>query len=111
REERRHRGRHARPANCDPARPHEREGPGEDRAGPDDTRAARQVDLVLAHADPAWASRVHRAAAEVRDLCNKPVVSELESMMQRCRFRGEALSGTAFPATPNRQPATPLPEP
>src|SRR5216117_3497681 len=80
REERRHRGRHPRSAACDAARPDETAGPGEDRTGPDDTRAARQVDLVLAHADPPWASGVHRAAAEVRDLCNKPVVSEFAGM-------------------------------
>src|SRR5207247_9601369 len=44
------------------------------------TPAARQVDLVLAHADPARASRVHRAAAEMRRVRDQPVVSELAGM-------------------------------
>src|SRR5207247_8730982 len=82
REERRHRGRHPRSAARDAARPDETEGPGEDRTGPDDTRAARQVDLVLAHADPTRASRVHRAAAEMRGVRNQPAVSEVAGLMR-----------------------------
>src|SRR2546429_8239079 len=69
-----------------PARPHPGEGSREDRAGPHGARAARPVDLVLAHADPARAARVHRTPAEVRDLCGEPLVSELKSMIRRCRF-------------------------
>src|SRR5439155_16366392 len=73
-------GRHPRPAARDAARPDEGEGPGEDRARPDGARAARQVDVVLAHPDPAWASRVHRSAAEMRGVRGESTVSELARM-------------------------------
>src|SRR5439155_7462111 len=69
------------PAPLDAARPDETRGPREDRAGPDGARAARQVDVVLAHPDPARAPRVHRAAAEVRGVCGESAVPELSGMI------------------------------
>src|SRR5947207_2150312 len=86
-EERRDRGGHTRAAPVHPARPHARDGSRENRAGPDGAGAARPVDLVLAHADPARAAGVHRAAAQMRDLCHKPVVPELASMNRHTTLR------------------------
>src|SRR6266576_2298820 len=52
----------------------------EDRAGSDAARAARQVDLVLAHAHSARAARLHRPAAEMRGVRGESVMPVVTRM-------------------------------